>query len=245
MPPSAESGPLVHSVSDDNEAMNKELLLDVIRWDTVNWGRSIRIWEGHLRSQRELVCLEVGAREGGLSLWAALSGNTAVCSDRDDPENTASPLHKKHGVEDKVRYEAINILDIPYESHFDIVFLKSVLPSVGKLGKDEQIASVKEMHKALKPGGKLLFAENLAASRVHSFARRKFTAWGDRLRYSSLDELEGFFADFSSLEYQALGFLGTFGRTESQRRLLGRLDSLLVPLVPRSWRYLAIGVAVK
>ena len=221
------------------------LIMDIIRWDTVNWSQCLSRWQEEVTSENSLECLEIGAREGGLSLWAALHGNHAVCSDLENPEAVAKPLHQKYEVTDRISYEAINIFDIPYENHFDLIFLKSILATLGRLGRQAQLDGIRALHRALKPGGKLLFAENLVASPLHTFARERFVDWGAAVRYIDLSELDLLLEDFTSIDYETSGFFGVFGRTEPQRRLLGHIDQVIYKLLPRRWHYLAIGEATK
>lgn len=229
-----------------NPQPNKELLQDIIQWDTQNWGNLIPLWNEHLDTTLPLNCLEIGAKKGGLSLWVALNRHSIVCSDVTNPQETASPLHIKYNVTKNIDYQAVDILDIPYQNHFDIVFLKSILASVARNNQKElQKKAVHSIYQSLKPGGKLLFAENLTATKAHSFARKKFIAWGVHTRYVQLEEMLDFLKDFKTVTYQTYGFFGAFGRTEKQRILLGRIDSLLNCIIPKRWNYLIIGTATK
>lgn len=229
--------------------MEASLIKNIIGWDTVNWGKALHEWDKTIKTNRQLTCLELGARTGGLSLYAAMNGHKVICTDLENPETTAKPIHLSYaGVSDKITYQAIDVLNIPYtyDNYFDVVFLKSVLPSVGHGNrKDLQQLAVNQIYKALKPGGKLLFAENLTASSLHNFARKNFVKWGGDVRYLKKTEMLEFLEPFSSVEYKLVGFLGTFGRTENQRIFFGKIDSLFDFLIPNSWRYLIIGTATK
>ena len=102
------------------------------------------------------------------------------------------------------------------------------------------------MYKALKPGGELLFAENLTSTKWHKFFRNKFTAGKFFWRYVTKEEIIGMLSLFSQYKYIAKGFLGAFGRNRKQRNILGRIDqTLLDHLIPESWRYIIIGIAKK
>jgi hypothetical protein len=102
------------------------------------------------------------------------------------------------------------------------------------------------MHRALKPGGELFYAENLTASPAHKFLRRKFVRWGTNWRYVSIFEMKEFLSPFSSESHATFGFTGAFGRTESQRNCLGFLDQTIFDrLVPDKWNYIIAGVAKK
>lgn len=224
----------------------KETIEDIIQWDVANWGQSIFYWDEILSNKKEMLCLETGARKGGLSLLAALYGHHAVCSDIENPAAYAAPLHKKYNVEKLVSYEAIDLLNIPYENYFDIVFIKSVLPTIGaNNNKQLQQKALDEIYKCLKPGGYLLFAENLEASALHRFARKNFVAWGGAAGYLKLKEINSMFSKFPVVKYKTTGFLALFGRTQKQRNLIGKIDSIFDKIIPASWKYLVIGKAKK
>ena len=224
------------------------LLSNVIEWDVRNWGTALTYWERHART-RLAGCraLEIGGRNGGLSLWLALQGAEVVCSDLRGPDASAVQLHRDYGVADRIYYVKLDATNIPYRECFDLIAFKSVLGGIGARGRpDRQVAAVGQMHQALKQNGELLFAENLAASPVHAYLRRRTRKWGRTWRYVTVEEMLGFLAPFAEVEYRTVGFAGAFGRTERQRRLLGSLDrAFMDSLVPPAWRYIILGVARK
>jgi SAM-dependent methyltransferase len=191
--------------------------------------------------------LELGGRDGGLSLWLAHKNMHVICSDVDDNRARAEQYHQKHAFPGSIEYAVIDALDIPYENQFDLIAFKSVLGGVGRDGrKDRQQQAVDQMYKALKPGGQLLFMENLVASPLHSFVRRKFVRWGNSWRYVTLTEMREFLSKFKNVRMGTTGVLGTFGRTERQRDALARVDqALLNRLTPARWQYLVFGIAEK
>jgi 2-polyprenyl-3-methyl-5-hydroxy-6-metoxy-1,4-benzoquinol methylase len=163
----------------------------------------------------------VGSNHGGLSLWLAQKGHQVICSDLDNPKSKAIKSHEKYD-NLNISYQAVNALDIPYENEFDIIVFKSILGGVSRGGNQKnKKAALEQIYKALKPGGKLLFAENLTASKMHQFLRKHFIKWGADWNYLHIDEMEGLFSDFKKINYKTVGFFGAFGRSESQRRLLG------------------------
>jgi len=223
-------------------------LRDIIEWDVSNWGRSLGYWENNTSVVLEQAkALEIGGRHGGLSLWLAQKGADVLCSDIDGPSDKAEERHAKHNAFHAIRHASINALDIPFQNHFDIVFFKSVLGGIGQHNnKTDQIKAIQEMHKALKNGGELWFAENLVASPLHQFSRRRFVSWGERWRYVSIEEMLRFLDIFIEVRYTTVGFLGAFGLNEFQRTVLGRIDKAIIDkLVPETWRYIVIGVAKK
>lgn len=223
------------------------LLKDVVEWDIENWSRALAFWKAHAALQVPSTCLEVGARRGGLSLWLALQGHDVVCSDLDDNSEVAAPLHRAYGVGDRIRYEAIDATAIPYENHFDAIAFKSVLGGVAWDGDaSRQVAAVRAMHLALKPGGVLLFAENLKASPLHQAARRRFIRWNSIWRYVSIEEMLDYLKPFSTVEYETTGFAGLFGRSPGLANALGKADGAFFDkIVPPGGRYIMYGVARK
>lgn len=226
----------------------KELVKDIIQWDVKNWSAALAFWEQNLdlKSQR-LKCLELGSRQGGLSLWLGEKGHDVVCSDIENPRHLALPVHQKYGIEGLINYEAMKAEDISYENHFDIIAFKSILGVVGVRNQnDKQEKAFDEIYKALKPGGKLLFAENLKGSLFHQYLRKKFVRWGKKWNYPTIPEFKGFLQRFSSFQYGTGGILGVLGKSEPQRNLLGSIDrAVLDKLIPENHQYIIYGIAVK
>ena len=221
---------------------------ETVEWDVRNWAVALDYWRLH--SSHDLsacLTLEIGSNRGGLSLWMARQGSRVICSDLNGPTREAEQLHREHQVSGLIEYEAIDATNIPYEGHFDIIFFKSVLGGVGVNDKkDRQVLAINQMHKALKEGGELFFAENLVGSPLHRLFRKRFVKWGIEWRYVSLQEMGEFLSPFSKVTYRTIGFLGAFGRNERQREVLSWFDKYLIdPFVPSSWRYIVAGVATK
>ena len=134
-----------------------------------------------------------------------------------------------------------------FVNEFDIVILKSVLGGIGSNNKSINISTTLEkIHNALKPGGELLFVENLKGSPLHQFFRKRFVRWGESWNYQSIDALLASTSQSSSLKYQTKGFLGAFGPNEKTRKIFGKIDTFIFDRVtPQNWRYIFIGVAKK
>ena len=219
----------------------------VIGWDLVTWKCALAFWEEHLpKDLSGTRSLEVGCGRGGLSLWLANKNSQVVCSDLSDPQPKAHTLHDFWGVSERIRYEAIDALSIPYEDEFDLVVFKSVLGGLGAENHIDRIQqALQQMYKALKPGGRLMFAENLNTP-FHHFLRTAFVRWGRRWNYLGRDELLASLPSFSKIEYGSTGFLGALGKTEWQRDLLGEIDKLFLNrLVGPDNHYILFCVAVK
>ncbi|QKJ64816.1 class I SAM-dependent methyltransferase [Flavobacterium sp. M31R6] len=220
---------------------------DIIQWDVNSWIKALDFWESKIDLNNGLTCLELGGREGGLSLWLSLKGNKVICSDLKDVKNTAQSLHLKYDLFSTICYQDIDATNIPYENYFDIIVFKSIIGGIGRGNNlDMQKKVFEEIFKALKPGGKLLFAENLSASPIHQTIRKRFVNWANYWRYISINEMNFFLSDFSKYEMKTTGVLGTFGRNEFQRHCLSKIDDLLLNRVcPEKWKYIVYGIAVK
>jgi SAM-dependent methyltransferase len=220
---------------------------DFLEWDVRNWSVALDFWTRHgTRPLDGARALEVGSRHGGLSLWLALQGARVVCSDVGPPSARAVRKHRAAGLSHRISYQAVDATRMPYRSAFDVVVFKSVLGAIGRGGGlPAQERAILEMHRALRPGGELLFAENLIASPVHQFLRRRFVGWSS-WRYVSVDEMRAVLAPFAHVAYCTVGFAGVFGRTGRQRHMLGSLDrAWLDGVVPERWRYVIAGIARK
>jgi SAM-dependent methyltransferase len=227
--------------------MTEELKKDILQWDVDSWNVALVYWEKHIDFSKVNTCLELGGREGGLSLWLALKGKQVVCSDLSEVEKLAGELHQRHAVKEKMLYQSIDAINIPYENHFDVIVFKSIIGGIG-YGNNfhRQQQAFHEMYKALKPGGKLLFAENLIASPLHRWFRKKFVKWGAEWRYVTYTEMNLLLENYSDKQIHSTGVLGVFGRTSVQRKCLAWLDrKILNKILPKSWHYIVYGIATK
>jgi SAM-dependent methyltransferase len=192
-------------------------------------------------------CLELGGRKGGLSLWLALKEKKVICSDVSNAKENAEMLHSQYNVNALIAYQDIDATNIPYENYFDIVVFKSIIGGIGRnnnIGVQQKVFS--EIYKSLKPGGKLLFAENLIGSSLHQLLRKKFVRWGRTWRYISVSELGRFLFQFKFYRYETSGMLAAFGKTEWQRNIFARFDQLLLNhICPAQWKYIVYGIAEK
>lgn len=226
---------------------DRRFLTSLLDWDVSSWAFALRLWDRWLPVAEGWSALELGSRNGGLSLFLALKGATVVCSDIEMPTSRAVELHQEYGVSGRVSYRGIDAssIDVPDES-FDVVCFKSMLGAVGRNDNyGAQQRAVCEMHRVLKPGGRLLFAENLQASPLHRYARRRFVSWGASWRYIAVGEVADLLRPFREAHLEFSGFAAAFGRSEWQRRLLHGVDVVLNPLMPAGCKYIVAGCAIK
>jgi len=224
------------------------LLDDIIEWDIPNWSTALAFWQQHSAKEMASVsALEIGSRNGGLSLGLALQGAQVVCTDLISPTDNSLDKHREYRVAHRISYAQIDALRIPYLDSLDVIVFKSVLGGIGRSGQiEKQAQALAQMYMALKPGGELWFAENLVASPMHQYLRSRWVRWGRDWRYVTTGEMDSFLSPFSTVLYQTVGFLGALGRTPRQRAVFGRLDRLGVErCVPKEWRYIIIGLARK
>lgn len=226
-----------------------EQIKDIIEWDIENWSKVLDFFDRNINFKSIDKCLEIGGRRGGMSLWLALNEcDNILCTDYMNNEKEAKKLHSKYKKEcrERISYKIVDATILNYENEFDLIVFKSVLGGIGynnnKLAQEKTIANI---YKALKPGGKLVFAENAKASFFHQFCRKKFVNWGEAWRYLSKDELKEMCSMFSTIEIRSCGFLGCFGKTEKQRLFLGKVDNLLCKLLPDNFKYIVYGVLIK
>ncbi len=222
---------------------------EVVEWDIKNWSSAIRFWEKDMPENLEgKKVLDIGGRNGGLSLFWALKGADVVCSDiSSDGYKRAKKLHKKYGVSEKISYEIINVLEMSYQEEFDIVTFKSVLGGgVGSKGhNDRQKLMIENIYNALKPEGTLYFAENLIASSFHQWARKKFTKWGDSWRYISIGEAKKLTGNFASFSYWCGGVFGCFGRNKALALFFGNIDCIFDRFFRPETKYIISGICKK
>lgn len=227
--------------------MNTTEAKDIIQWDVRTWSKALNYWKENTNWDRVNKALELGAREGGLSLWLSQNNVSTICSDYTETEQRATPLHSRFDSAEKISYENIDATNIPYENHFDLIVFKSIVGGIGREDNiDIQQKVFDEIYKALKPGGTLLFAENLTATKLHQKLRARHNKWGSYWRYITLNELNSFLEAFSSYQIKTTGLLATLGRNEKQKDILARIDEIcLNHITPANWHYVGYGIATK
>jgi SAM-dependent methyltransferase len=216
------------------------------QWEVRTWSRAYPLWHRTLQAlpKDRRQALALGERDGGLSLMLAEHGLVTVCSDLNGPTERAVEMHRTSGWDEWITYERIDATAIPKsDNSFDVVVFKSMIGALGS--KERQAQAIREMHRVLKPGGLLLFAENLTGTAMHRWLRRRFVAWDHYWRYLQLPADGDLFTPFSRVDLHTTGCLANLGRSEWQRDLLARVDGFICPVLPSAWHTVVYGVAVK
>ncbi|MCC6548684.1 MAG: class I SAM-dependent methyltransferase [Ignavibacteriaceae bacterium] len=225
-------------------SLNAKLVKDIFDWDRTNWSESVRFWENWLSVSEPKKVLTLGEKHGGLTLLFALYGHNVTSTDLEGVTEKALRLHSEYGVTDKISYANANMLEIPFEDNsFEYVAFKSVLGALRS--REKQEIAIKEMRRVLKPGGTLLFAENLLATKVHQLLRKKFIPWAHYWCYLSYHEKEEMFRKFTDVQFQTYGMIGALAPNEKLRFAVGHLDKLISPLFPPESRYILFGACTK
>jgi len=224
--------------------VDQQLKTDIIEWDTANWGKALDFWQPHLPQSEAATALTLGERHGGLSLWLAQAQLQVTATDLEGVTEKGKALHQRYKVTEQINYKNANMLELPFQdASFDVVCFKSVLGALSE--KEKQATAIAEMYRVLKPGGVLLFAENLSGNALHKGLRKRFVKWSTYWRYLEWPEDKALFDAFSEKQFTTSGTLGLLGRSEKQRQILGKLDGAIRPLTRANKRYIVFGALTK
>lgn len=123
-----KAGRTVEVGGNEGGVKQDEVLRDIVEWDMANWSRALKFWETKTSQDLSTVdALEVGSRNGGLSLWIARHGGRCLCTDLHGPQPAAAEMHRRYGLSDHVTYGALDVTAMTYSGCFDVVLFKSVL----------------------------------------------------------------------------------------------------------------------
>lgn len=230
--------------------VDRQLIADIAEWDCINWGRAIQFWDNsHLVEFSDMVgkkVLDIGGRNGGLSLYWALKGAEVDCTDLNiEGFDKAKKLHKEYNVDNLITYKQLDVLDLCNENIYDVITFKSVMGGVGYNDNyANQVKMIRNIYRALKPRGCCIFAENLTGSKLHMWLRQKCRPWGNSWRYVTISEIKDLFAEFSDIDINSYGFLGILGQGKFFD-ICSRLDRIFDPFMPENCKYIVSCVARK
>ena len=226
-----------------------KVLADIAEWDIYTWGRvAIQYWdnviEEYFPSNKNLRVLDIGARNGGTSLYFGLKGMSCICSDIEEPTEKAKALHCKYGVSSLIYYDIVDCTNIKFEDGtFDIVAFKSVMGAVGRNSNYNSICkAAAEIYRVLKPNGLLVFCENLQGSWLHKISRKTLVKWGNSWNYLTIDFINQIIRGFSEYQIKTYGFLNCFIKSNS---LVNWLDNKLCRIIKPQNQYMCYGYARK
>lgn len=226
---------------------------DIIEWDILNWSQIIPQWTPIIESMpKDSKVLAVGERDGGLSLWLALLGFDVTCTDRVGPTQEAGKLHKKYGVEDKVSYKELDIVNCDWDGEqYDIILIKSVIGGVMAVYGDKttrnfdtQKKAVANMYHLLKPGGVLLSVENMKGNSLLHLMR-KVTGKAGGWRHFTWQEIKELYGSFDEVKTKTFGVLPTLFSNNAINKINFSLNKYLLDILPPQTKYVAITTARK
>ncbi len=226
--------------------MQKLKLAEYFEWDVSLWGQAMKYWHPLLEKSRGGKALDIGSRRGGLAKMLAIEYNyEVVATDIRFTEEMKAAVNLLDSSSARIKFEIMDCTSITFaDNTFDIVIFKSVLGALGSL--ENQKKAFSEIHRVLKTGGALLYAENLRASIIHRFLRDKFRkhyalAW----RYPTLGEFSDHLKNFSAASIYTAGFFTNFFKKEKYKRIVSVMDKAVIGLIPRTFRYIIYGSALK
>ena len=215
-----------------------------IAWDVPNWSRALRYLDSKKSvSFKDKKVLEIGAGDAYLSLWAAIKGANVICSDIIGPSESFMNQVSLYKLEN-IEFKALDALNLPFSNKFDYVLFKSILGGIGKADSIENESIVmKQIHQVLKPGGECLFMENMRATWLHNFLRKRSDAEITNWYYPTLMEFYKFSKFFNKVSFRTFGFigLGDFPLKNFRSKLDYHLEKIFDP----SCHYIYAGIYQK
>jgi ubiquinone/menaquinone biosynthesis C-methylase UbiE len=221
-------------------------LADYFEWDVRLWSQAMKYWEPLLEKSRGGQALEIGSRRGKLASMLAIHYEyNVVATDLKFSDGAIAEIQNKLLPNQHISFEKMDCRSLTFpNNYFDIVVFKSVLGALGTL--EGQVSAFHEIYRVLKPGGALLFAENLKASFIHQYLRKKYRShYSLNWRYLTIPEFENQLKRFSVHAFSTAGFLTTLFKKEGYKKIVSIIDRGILFLIPRNCRYIIYGTAVK
>lgn len=227
-----------------NNVLSKNEKKKFFEWDYYQWSESMMIWRKYLENSSDKIALEIGARNGGLSIMLSNKYDiNVICTDLTNPEGRVHLIHHEFDL-NKISFKRSDVTSLNFDDNtFDIVVFKSVLG--GLKSRKQQLKAIREIYRVLKPGGVLLFAENLVSSKIHQFLRKKFIKWSKHWRYLELKDLNEYLFQFKCIEKETTGFFSNLLPLQFLKYITYRIDMLFIKLIPKKFHYLTYGAAIK
>lgn len=223
---------------------SREKLKLYLQWDELAWGKCLGLFKKIVTEKGISSGLEIAANKGGISLFFASElGINMLCTDLDNPEERFNTVYKNLSTSN-IKFAAINGLDMKLaDNSIEMLVFKSFLGGMRTF--ENQQKAMNEIYRVLKPGGVLLFAENLGGSKLHRFFRRMLVPWGTSWRYITIGELEELIAPFGEKQIETFGFFSAFGKINFLKKLFYMFDQSTNSVLPNSMKYICYGYAIK
>ncbi len=227
--------------------MNDKINNDIIGWDIGIWSKSLQFFDQNIDFKKINNALELGAssQSGGYSLYLSQKGIHTICSSHLHVNKKTKLIHGKYKSSQLIKYEKVDILNIPYSNFFDLVCFKSVLGGIKRNFEPKKILEIsfKQISKCLKNDGILIFSENITSTTVHKFFRKKFTIPVYGWHYFDIEELIKI-CDLSFHEVQNTtnGFITCFF-PDSLREMFSFFDNyIFCKVIPSKYHYVFIAI---
>ena len=86
--------------------MKLKFLKDIIGWDIINWGESLKIFEKNVDFSKIKNALELGSGNfGGYSLYFSSKNIKTICSNPEGDFKNAKTIHKKYSHTKNISYQ--------------------------------------------------------------------------------------------------------------------------------------------